>query len=253
MDSTKPNISRIYDYVLGGQHNLEVDRNVARQILKMFPSYPRWARLNRDFLQAMARRWEAEGRAHILDLGSGMPTQGHFHSVMPAARVLYSDSDPVAVEYARGLIGNNPAVAYLEADLREPGPLLRAAEQHFHGERKVAIGCIGVAYLIDDASLERTLRALHDWAAPGSVLALSQVVLGERTESIRQMTEFMKRGVAEFFPRDEAALRRIAAPWEVRELAPLESWPGVESQLQDSDREDSALSMYGVCFVRAGR
>ncbi|MBN1209635.1 MAG: SAM-dependent methyltransferase [Myxococcaceae bacterium] len=252
MDSSKPNISRIYDYVLGGQHNLEVDRNVARQIMKVFPAYPLWARLNRDFLQAMARRWAEEGRAHVLDLGSGMPTQGHFHSAMPTARVLYSDSDPVAVEYSREIIGSNPAVAYLQADLREPGPLLRAAEQHFQGERKVAIGCIGVAYLIDDASLERTLRALHDWAAPGSVLALSQISLGESAEAVQQVMDLLKNGVAELFPRDEAALRRIAAPWEIRELAPLQAWPGIESQLEASDREDSGIVMYGACFVRPG-
>ncbi|MBN1205569.1 MAG: SAM-dependent methyltransferase [Myxococcaceae bacterium] len=252
MDPNKPNISRIYDYVLGGQHNLDVDRNAARQILQMFPAYSRWARLNRDFLQAMARRWAAEERAHVLDLGSGMPTQGHFHSVMPSARVLYSDNDPVTVEYAREIIGNNPAVAYLQADLRDPEPLLSAAERHFNGERKVAIGCIGVAYLIDDASLERTLRIFHDWAAPGSILALSQTFVGELSESLQQVLAQFKRSGAEFFHRDEAVLRRIVAPWEVRELAPLESWPGVTSQIPASERGDAGVGMYGVCLVRPG-
>lgn len=252
MDPTKPNISRIYDYVLGGQHNLEVDREVARQIIKVFPAYPRWARLNRNFLQAMARRWAAEGRTHVLDLGSGMPTQGHFHLAMPAARVLYSDSDPVTVKYAQEIIGNNPNVAYIEADVREPDPLLHAAERHFHGARQVAIGFIGVAYFIDDASLERTLRALHDWAAPGTVLALSHSIVREQVESVQQMTDLLRKNMTDFFPRDEAVLRRIAAPWEVRELAPLESWPGVESQLQESDNEDGRIGMYGAYLVRAG-
>jgi S-adenosyl methyltransferase len=251
MDPTKPNVGRIYDYVLGGHHNLEADRNAAQQIIQILPAYPRWARLNRDFLQVMARRWAAEGRSHVLDLGSGIPTQGHFHSVMPAARVLYSDKDPVTVEYAREIIGNNPAAAYLEADLREPERLLRAAEQHFQGERKVAIGCIGVAYLIGDGSLERTLRALHEWAAPGSVLALSQIFVGEPADRVRRVMEVLKNGVAELHPRSKASLRRVAAPWELRELAPLESWPGIESQLQEADREE-AIIMYGACFVHAG-
>lgn len=187
-----------------------------------------------------------------VDLGSGMPTRGHFHSAIPLARVLYSDNDPATVEYAREIIGNNPAVAYLQADLREPEPLLRAAERHFQAERKVAIGCIGAAYLIDDASLERTLRALHERAAPGSVLVLSQISIDKQTEGVRQVTELLKKGVAELFPRDEATLRRIAAPWEVRELAPLKKWPGIESSLQASDRDDAGMCMYGACLVRAG-
>jgi SAM-dependent methyltransferase len=252
MTDPKPNISRIYDYVLGGEHNLEVDRLAAQQIVKLIPAYPRWARLNRDFLQAMARRWAEEGRTHVLDLGSGMPTQGHFHSVMPSARVLYSDNDPVTVEYAREIIGNNPAVAYHQADLRDPEPLLRAAEQHFQGERKVAIGCIGVGYFVDDASLERALRLFHDWAAPGSVLALSQTFLGERGETMRPVLELFKRNGAEFFHRDEATLRRLLGPWEVREVASLEAWPGVQSQLDTSENDSSVAGMYGVCLVRAG-
>jgi hypothetical protein len=250
MDPTKPNVGRIYDYVLGGEHNLEIDREVARQIIKVFPPYPRWARLNRDFLQAIARRWAVDGRAHVLDLGSGMPTRGHFHSVMPTARVLYSDYDPVTVEYAREIIGNNPAVVYIEADVRKPLQLLIAAEHHFHGDREVAIGCIGVAYLMDDASLEHTLRTLYDWAAPGSVLALSQVCLGEGAGRVHQMMTLFKKGGTELFPRDEATLRRIVAPWEVLELAPLESWPGIKSPIQETDDEQGSVKMYGAYLIR---
>lgn len=250
MDPTKPNVGRVYDYVLGGKHNLEIDQEVARKMIKVFPPYPRWARLNRDFLQVMARRWGVQGRANVLDLGSGIPTQGHFHSVMPTARVLYSDYDPVTVKYAREIIGNNPAVAYIEADLREPQQILSAAEQHFRGDREVAIGCIGVAYLTDDASLGHTLRALHDWAAPGSVLALSQAALGERAEKVLQMMDLLKSSGVQLYPRDEAALRRIAAPWEVREVASLETWPGIKSPIQEADREYASVMMYGAYLVR---
>jgi hypothetical protein len=252
MNPIKPNISRIYDYVLGGEHNLEVDRAAAQHILNVFPAYPFWARLNREFLQVMARQWAAEGQTHVLDIGSGMPTQGHFHSVMPNARVLYSDNDPVTVEYARSLIGDNPAVAYLEADARQPEALLHAAGQHFHGARRVAIGFIGVAYFIDDENLARVMRTLHDWAAPGSVMALSQVSTGEMTETGRQQMESFKRGGVELLPRSEAELHRLVSPWEVRELAPLENWPGIETRVQASDRGDAQAQMLGLRLVRAG-
>ena len=74
IDTTKPSIGRIYDYILGGHHNFEVDRIAAQNILKVFPSYPTWARLNRWFVQMVAEQWAGSGHNHILDLGSGMPT-----------------------------------------------------------------------------------------------------------------------------------------------------------------------------------
>jgi hypothetical protein len=251
MDPLKPNISRIYDYVLGGQHNLEADRSAAQHILKVFPAYPRWARLNREFLQLMARRWAGEGQTHILDIGSGMPTQGHFHSVLPNARILYSDNDPVTAEYARTLLGAHPAAAYLEADVRQPEALLRAAGQHFHGERKVAIGFIGVAYFIDDASLAHVMRTLHGWAAPGSVMALSHAFSEEMTETGRQQLEAFRRGGVELLLRGEAELRRLVIPWELLELAPLERWPGIETQVQASDRGDVNAGMLGLLLGRS--
>lgn len=246
MDGTKSNISRIYDYVLGGHHNLEVDRIAAQQILKVFPSYPRWARLNRWFLQMVATQWAQENYPNIIDLGSGLPTQNHLHMLMPNARVLYTDNDPIAVAYAREVLGDNPSVVYLQADIRDPAPILAAADRFFRGDRRVAIGCIGIAYLIDDDRFGRLLRTLHEWAAPASVMALSFLYFELNTQNMQATDEMFKRSGAEAFPRDEAAIRAIVAPWQVRELKPLASWLNVESQMQEADREGSNLEMFGV-------
>lgn len=55
IDSTRPHVGRIYDYILGGHHNFEVDRTAAEQVLKLVPAYPELARQNRGFLQLVAR------------------------------------------------------------------------------------------------------------------------------------------------------------------------------------------------------
>src|SRR5829696_7048124 len=114
IDVTKPNVGRIYDYVLGGHHNFEADRAAAEQMLKVFPAYPRWARLNRWFLQMVAARWAVEGHKRVLDLGSGLPTQGHLHDAIPDAKVIYTDMDSVTVTYALEMLGDNPAVTYIQ-------------------------------------------------------------------------------------------------------------------------------------------
>ena len=88
IDTSKPHLGRIYDFMLGGHHNYEVDRQAAAQILKVAPTYPKWARANRWFLQFVAAEWEQAGRKQVLDLATGLPTKGHFNDMMPAARIL---------------------------------------------------------------------------------------------------------------------------------------------------------------------
>ncbi len=252
IDVTRPSNSRIYDYVLGGHHNFEVDRDAAQQLLQVFPSYPQWARLNRWFLQMVAEQWAASEHRCILDLGSGMPTQGYFHILAPDASVLYTDKDPVTVAFARHMIGENPAVAYLQADVRDMATILGAAERLFGGERRVAVGCIGIAYFIDDESLARMMQALHEWAAPGSVMALTQTRGDAVTENNQAAVDLFKRTGAEIFPRDAVAVRRLVAPWRVCECRPLATWLGVEHLIEELHHEGTNAEMFGMLLEHEG-
>ncbi len=45
-----PSIARIYNYVLGGEDNYEIDRAVADKMLAVQPNLPVMARANRRFL-----------------------------------------------------------------------------------------------------------------------------------------------------------------------------------------------------------
>ncbi|HYF64606.1 MAG TPA: SAM-dependent methyltransferase [Herpetosiphonaceae bacterium] len=249
-DVTRPNISRIYDYVLGGHHNFEADRAAAEQIKQVFPSYPRWARMNRWFLQLAAAQWVEQGFQHILDLGSGMPAQDNMHEVAPDALVLYTDRDPITVAYAQNVLGANERVRYIQADMREPEPILAAADEFFQGERRVAIGCIGLAYFLDDATLSHLMETLHAWAAPGSVMAFSHASGIARTEANRQTFEAFKRNGAEMFLRDEATVRQMVAPWKVRECKTLAAWLSMEDHIGETDREGGDADMIGLILER---
>jgi O-methyltransferase involved in polyketide biosynthesis len=246
IDTTKPSVGRIYDYVLGGHHNFEADRMAAQQILKALPSYATWARLNRWFLQLVAEQWAGSGYNHILDLGSGMPTQGHFHTAAPHAKVLYTDNDPVTVAYAQEVLGENETVSYIQADIRAPGEFLGAADQLFAGVRRVAVGFIGLSYFLDDESLAQIARALHEWAAPGSVMALSFGYVNMNNHEATEKLEKFKRSSAQIFIRDEAQIRALMAPWQVREIRPLATWLGVEHMVEESEREGIGAEMYGI-------
>jgi hypothetical protein len=252
IDTSKPNISRVYDYVLGGNHNFEADRAMAQQLMKLLPSYPVWARLNRWFLQLVAQRWSEEQFANILDLASGMPTQDHFHSVASKARVLYSDNDPITVVYGREVIGDDPRVLYIEGDIRNMPPILQAADSHFAGERLAAIGAIGIAYLLPDDIIGPMLQSLHDWAAPGSVLAVSFASSSAPPEVMEvAIAGFGRLGMVPTL-RTIDEFSALAAPWQLQEVRPLSEWVGVEKEFAPDDILAHSVEMYGALFKRLG-
>ena len=76
IDTSHPNIARVYDYRLGGKDHFAADRAEAER-LQIFPLLPELARENRQF-QAPAVTWLAgQGICQFLDIGSGLPTAGN--------------------------------------------------------------------------------------------------------------------------------------------------------------------------------
>jgi O-methyltransferase involved in polyketide biosynthesis len=187
-----------------------------------------------------------------MDLGSGMPTQGHFHNAAPHAKVLYTDIDAMTVAYAREVIGDNPSVVYLQTDIRSPAEVLQAAEQLFGRERRVAIGFIGLSYFLDDDSLAKIAQTLHAWAAPGSVMALSFGHVRVDDDKAREKLETFRRNSAQIFIRDEAQVAKLLAPWKINAINPLASWLGVDQLVQEGDREGIGAEMYGVLLAHEG-
>jgi hypothetical protein len=75
-DATRPNVARVYDYLLGGCDNHQPDRQEAEALLEICPEVPVMARSNREFL-GRAVTWAArQGILQFADLGSGFPGGG---------------------------------------------------------------------------------------------------------------------------------------------------------------------------------
>lgn len=250
IDTSKPNISRVYDYVLGGHHNFEVDRQVAEGILKVAPSYPRWARLNRWFLQMTGERWADAGHAHILDLASGMPTAGHLHTVLPAAKIVYCDNDAMTAAYAEQVVGELPNVRYLHADVTAPEPILAAADSFFAGERQVAIGFIGIAYFLDDATVSKLAQALHEWSVPGSVMAMTIASSNGMSPELDATLALFKKMNAQIFLRSPERLAELMQPWQITTIKPLATWLNLETLITEEDRFNVGIEMYGALLSR---
>jgi hypothetical protein len=253
IDTSKPHLGRIYDFMLGGHHNYEADRQAAAQILKVAPTYPKWARANRWFLQYVAAEWARAGHERVLDLGSGLPTRGHLNDVLPNARTLFTDNDPLTVSYGTDILAGRPNMRYRLADIGQPEGVVAHAEEFFAGQRVVAISCIGVAYLVSDAVLSGVLRALHAWSAPGTVLALSFgtfVEDGDRAQLASAVAAFRRHGNASLNLRTSEELLALASPWRAISLRPLAEWLDVPDMFSRAELESQGGSMSGVFFER---
>jgi hypothetical protein len=158
IDITVPSVARIYDYVLGGKENFESDRAAARGLLRSLPEAAQPARENRAFLRRAVRYLVADaGIRQILDIGSGLPTEGNVHEVAqaidPSVHVVYVDVDPIVLAHGRALLARSPHTTVVTADVREPDSIF--ADPHvldlIDPTRPFAILLGGVLHHLPDA------------------------------------------------------------------------------------------------------
>jgi SAM-dependent methyltransferase len=180
IDLSRPNAARVYDYYLGGALNFGADREFAAQVMAAMPEVPATARSNRAFLARAVRHCLQAGIRQFLDLGAGLPTVGAVHEIArqadPDARIVYVDNEPIAVAHARQLLGRDPGVAVLEADLRDPALVLASppVRDLLDLSRPVAVLTVFVLHFIPDADDPAgVLSAYREAAAAGSLLVLS--------------------------------------------------------------------------------
>jgi hypothetical protein len=128
VDPGKASIARVYDYWLGGTHNLLADREAAQAFTALEPNARAIARANRDFMRRAVQFLTGAGIRQFLDIGSGIPTVGNVHEIARAvalgSRVVYVDVDPVAVAHSKAILAGAEDAAVVEADLREPEKVL---------------------------------------------------------------------------------------------------------------------------------
>ena len=178
IDTSVAHQARVYDYLIGGKDNFAVDREVGDMVLQANPDLALAARANRAFLGRAVRFLASEaGIRQFLDIGTGIPSASNTHEVAQAvasqSRVVYVDNDPIVLAHARALLTSAPEgrTAYLDADARDPDPILARAAGTLDFSRPVAVMLLSILQVIDDpyALTSRLLRAVP----PGSYLAIS--------------------------------------------------------------------------------
>ena len=225
VDTGRPSIARIYDFYLGGTHNLPVDREAARQVAETMPELAEIMRVNRAFLRRGVKHLVGAGIRNFLDLGSGIPTVGNVHEIAqavdPTSRVVYVDNDPVAVSHSREILnGNDRAMAVL-ADLRDPAAVLGDPEVDRLlllglGEPLAVLMSAVLHFVPDDDQAAALVAAYRDALPSGSYLMVSHASRRVRaSQHVADAVDQYSRAVAPMKLRSLEDVARLLDGFEI--------------------------------------
>ena len=254
IDTERPTAARIYDYFLGGSHNFAADRRLADEVITNVPDSPAIARSNRAFLRRAVNYCVRQGIDQFLDIGSGIPTLGNVHEVAqqanPAARVVYVDMDPVAVEHSRAILAGNERATVIRENFLAPGAILENKElrEVLDLERPVALLLVALVHFVGRAQHpEQIIAMLRDAMAPGSLLVLSHGTSDGQENFVTETIGLYRRTATPGQPLGKAEIEGLFAGYELVEpgvtWAPL--WRPDEPSPFDEDPRRSSIYVGG--------
>ncbi|WP_033319856.1 SAM-dependent methyltransferase [Streptomyces yerevanensis] len=184
IDSAVPHSARIWNYWLGGKDNYPVDEEAGDAFREVFPGITDLARDSRAFLGRAVRHLAGEaGIRQFLDIGTGLPTADNTHEiaqrVAPDARIVYVDNDPLVLAHAQALLTSTRegVTDYIDADLHDPGAVLREAARTLDLSQPVALTLMQVSGHIADYGEARSIVSTLMAALPsGSYFAFNDSV-----------------------------------------------------------------------------
>jgi S-adenosyl methyltransferase len=246
VDRDRPNPARIYDWFLGGSYNFAADRAAAAQATALLPELPQMLRANRAFLRRAVRYAAQAGVTQFVDLGSGLPTVGNVHTVarevVPAPRVVYVDHDEVVAHTCRAILGDDPAVGVVHADLLDPDAVLasEAVRTLIDPSRPVCVLAVAVAHFIPDTAALRRALARYCAAVPsGSHLVMSHGNAGAGSEVGSKLIELYARSGTPLVARGRVELEALIDGWDPVAPGIVHTWQWrPEPQAFGSDEVD---------------
>lgn len=192
-DPATPHPSRVWACLINqGGHFLESDRQAAEAYKQLFPGITDFAAASYGFY-ARALRYLVELRHdQFIDLGCGLPTRDNTHQrvqrIIPSARVMYADIDPLVGTHVDSLLSSTPEgrTAYVEVDMRDTDQVLQSAAAILDLKRPVALvfsDCLGH---LDYADARGAVRRLTDALPSGSHVMLSHASDLDKVQQVAQ-------------------------------------------------------------------
>ena len=197
IDITRPNVARVYDCFLDGKDNFAADREFVRKALEIAPKAGMSAKNNRAFLSRVVRHLVADaGLTQLLDIGSGLPTEGNVsevaHAIDPTVHVVHVDNDPIVFTHSKALLTDSWTTDIVVGDVRNPAAILADPDVRKLIDFEKPIGLLMFAilhHIMDDDQPGRIAAELRDAMPDGSYLAISSLRLpGPELPELRAVT-----------------------------------------------------------------
>lgn len=244
---TVPNTARMIDYWLGGSHYFPVDLEGVKLFEQGYPHFREVFQNLRDYTGRVSRYIESQGINQFIVFGSGLPTCGNVHEVVPQSKVLYTDIDSDNIKLGREILADNPNSKYTFCDATNLDSLEQSEVNQALGSlRRLGLIFVGVAAFIPDEILTAVLDKLYDWAPAGSFLALD--FDGEVGLQYPQLLEFLDSMGAHLYLRNPTTIKPLLGRWQLTKpgILPVSLWEAELSAQPQVNHE--AVFMYG-CVV----
>lgn len=255
IDTSRPHPARVYDYLLGGKDNYEVDRQAGDELVIAAPAVRIGMRANRDFLRRAVRYVASRGVRQFLDVGTGLPTPPNVHEtaqeIAPDVRVAYVDNDPIVNTHADALLDGFTTTTTVLADLRDPRAILNHPDVRRVIDFDEPVGVLLVAVLHFVTEQEKPLQILAtlcDALPAGSFLVLSHATNDFGDLSAAQAV--YSKSTAALSPRSRAEIERFFDGFDLAEpgLVQVPLWrPDAPLPAQADE-----ISMYGGVARKTG-
>ena len=218
--SATPHPSRVYDYFVGGDNALAADRAAGAWIRASAPDLLTTMQENKAFTRRAIRSVARLGIRQFIDMGAGFPNPPNTHeiaqSIDAAARVVYTDNDPVVAHRMEAFLAGKPGTAFVRSDVLEPEILFThpSVASLIDFSRPVACMLAAVLHFVPDemdpAGIASSLRTA---LSPGSYLILSHMA-SDIPWDARNSSETIQRATADLYPRGRSQVKEFFGGFE---------------------------------------
>ena len=243
IDPNRPSIARVYDYVIGGKQHFAIDREVSKALYAAVPEVGQLGQSGRTTLLRAVRWLVTEaGIDQIVDLGSGLPTQGNVHEIAleanPDAHVVYVDNDPIVLAHGRALLANDHNVTVIQADINDVDSIFTNPDllALIDLDRPFAIITSSILHHLEDGPARAVAADLRARMSPGSYF-MSANFLDDDEERAKELENaFLEGGLGTGRFRTWAELGEFFAGLELVEpgIVYADEWrPDAETPTQE--------------------
>jgi len=234
-DPSRPNVARVYDYLLGGKDNFAADRAVGDQIITGLPGIQVGVQAQRAVLGRVVRYLVGKaGVSQLLDIGSGLPTSDNVHEIAlraspePPARVVYVDNDPVVIAHARALLSDSANSFAEEGDLLTPSSIIGnpVIRKHLDWNRPIGLLLCGIMHYVPDENRPAELVAELADALPSGSYVFIHHLLDTGDPAAAKLQDQMRKGLGRVRFRRLGEVRHLFGDLPLVEpgLVPVPEW-----------------------------